>query len=118
MKNKVIIGLVGALLLTGNLSYAQMNKKTMTLFNQAVAFEEQNDFPSAIDLILQAIEKEPNEPLLYTKLAGYYKELGNYDASIDNYKKVFYDNGYLFPRPSKLIYACNSLSGLLVIEFF
>ena len=65
---------------------AEMTKEAHALYQKACQLEFQSNIEGAIQLIRQAIEKSGNESILYTKLAGLYADLGDYNNALGAYK--------------------------------
>lgn len=88
IKTRFIISSIIALSLTGLPSMAYMTPEVNALYQQACSAEYQNDLPTAVEKLKQAISLSQKDSLLYTKLAGIYTELGAYDRALDAYSKV------------------------------
>ena len=67
---------------------AYMSPEANSLYQQACTYEYQQDLKSAVTALEKAIQISGNEPQLYTKLAGVYSDLGEYDKALDAYSKV------------------------------
>jgi len=65
-----------------------MSPEANSLYQQACTLEYKQDFKSAVEMLEKAIAISGNEPQLYTKLAGAYSELGEYDKALAAYAKV------------------------------
>lgn len=76
-----------SLVLTG----AQVNAMTPeanSLYQQACSAEYREDYKTAVDKLLQALNLANNDVMIYTKLAGVYSEMGEYDKALETYSKV------------------------------
>ena len=73
---------------TGINAQAAMTPQVNTLYQQACSAEYQNNLPDAIEKLKQAIALAGNDSMLYTKLAGIYSDLGEYDLALQAYSKV------------------------------
>lgn len=76
-----------SLVLTG----AQVNAMTPevnSLYQQACSAEYKEDYKTAVDKLLQALNLSSNDVMIYTKLAGVYSEMGEYDKALQTYEKV------------------------------
>mgnify|MGYP005754051329 CR=1 FL=1 len=71
-----------------NPAQAYMSPEATSLYQQACTYEYKQDFKSAAAALEKAIVLSGNEPQLYTKLAGAYTELGEYDKALAAYAKV------------------------------
>lgn len=74
--------------LPGLKTLAYSSAQANTLYQQACTAEYQNNFEEVVSNLLKAIEIVGDDATLYTKLAGAYTELGEYDKAIDVYRKV------------------------------
>ena len=63
-----------------------MSKESYQLSQQACKLESQSNLEGAVNLVRQAINLSPNESILYTKLAGLYADLGDYNNALGAYK--------------------------------
>ena len=67
---------------------AKMTKEAHALYQQACAYEYKSDYNTAIRIIQQALEINGEDAMLYTKIAGLYSDIGNYQESLSAYKKA------------------------------
>ena len=67
---------------------ARMTKEAHALYQQACAYEYRSDYNTAIRIIQQALEINGEDAMLYTKIAGLYSDIGNYQESLSAYKKA------------------------------
>ena len=63
-----------------------MTPQVNALYQQACSAEYQNNLPDAIEKLKQAIALAGNDSMLYTKLAGIYSDLGEYDLALHIYE--------------------------------
>ena len=75
-------------MLTGIPAFSYMTPEVNSLYQQACTAEYQNNLPDAIEKLKKAISLAGNESLLYTKLAGIYAEIGEYDKALALYSKA------------------------------
>lgn len=80
--------LVSALAFSALPSNAQMTPEASKLYQEACSAEHQQDLKEAIAKLEQAIELSGGDVMLYTKLAGIYSEIDEYDKALANYNKV------------------------------
>ena len=80
--------LVSALVLGAQATNAQMTPEATTLYQEACTAEHQQDLKDAISKLEKAIAVSGGDAMLYTKLAGIYSEIDQYDKALENYKKV------------------------------
>ena len=74
--------------MTGVPAYSYMTPEVNALYQQACSAEYQNNLPDAIEKLKQAIALSGKDSLLYTKLAGIYSEIGEYDKALATYSKA------------------------------
>ena len=67
---------------------ARMTKEAHALYQQACAYEYKSDYLTAIKIIQQALQINGEDAMLYTKIAGLYSDIGNYQESLSAYKKA------------------------------
>ena len=67
---------------------ARMTKEAHALYQQACAYEYKSDYLTAIKIIQQALNINGEDAMLYTKIAGLYSDIGNYQESLSAYKKA------------------------------
>lgn len=65
-----------------------MSPEVNSLYQQACSAEYQNNIPDAIEKLKKAISLSGNDSLLYTKLAGIYSDIGEYEKALEAYSKV------------------------------
>jgi outer membrane protein OmpA-like peptidoglycan-associated protein/tetratricopeptide (TPR) repeat protein len=88
----------------------KINKKAVTLYNQAMERAQDGNLTHAAGILLQCIEIDKNYTDAYLSLAGVYGQLKNYKASVSYYEKAFVqDTNYTIEY--KLPYSIN-LAGL------
>ena len=67
---------------------AQMTPEASALYQEDCCAENHHDIKGAIAKLEQAIAISSDEAMLYTKLAGIYSEIDNYDKALKAYNKV------------------------------
>ena len=67
-------------------AFADMSKESHQLYLQACKLESQGNLEGAINLVKQAVNLSQNDAILYTKLAGLYADLGDYNNALGAYK--------------------------------
>ena len=87
-KNLLTAILVSTLAISGTCANAQMSPQASILYQEACSAEHQQDLKEAISKLEQAIEISGGEAMLYTKLAGIYAEIDEFDKALANYQKV------------------------------
>ena len=88
----------------------KVDKKAVTLYNQAMERAQDGNLIHAAGLLLQCIEIDKKYTEAYLSLAGVYGQLKNYKSSIEYYEKAFaQDTAYTIEY--KLPYSIN-LAGL------
>ncbi|MBR1461487.1 tetratricopeptide repeat protein [bacterium] len=87
-KNLLTAILISTLAVSGTCANAQMSPQASVLYQEACSAEHQQDLKEAISKLEQAIEISGGEAMLYTKLAGIYAEIDEYDKALANYQKV------------------------------
>ena len=65
-----------------------MTGEADTLYQEACTAEHQQDLKGAIEKLEKAIEVSGGDSMLYTKLAGIYTEIDEFDKALDAYNKV------------------------------
>ena len=88
MEKKLLISAIIGLGMACLPAYSYMSPQVNALYQQACSAEYQNNLPDAIEKLRKAIELSPNDSLLYTKLAGIYSEIGEYDKALTAYSKA------------------------------
>ena len=58
------------------------------LYQQACSAEYREDYKTAVSKLLEALNLSANDVMIYTKLAGVYSEMGEYDKALETYAKV------------------------------
>jgi outer membrane protein OmpA-like peptidoglycan-associated protein len=87
-----------------------VNKKAMTIYNQAMEQAQDGQLNKAAELLQQALRLDDKYLDAYLSLAGVYGQLKNYTASVEYYEKAFaQDPDYTIEY--KLPYSIN-LAGL------
>lgn len=69
-------------------SSAYMTPEATALYQEACSAEHQQDLREAITKLEKAIELSGGDIMLYTKIAGIYSEIDQYDKALAAYKKV------------------------------
>jgi tetratricopeptide (TPR) repeat protein len=64
------------------------NKAAVSLYDQGVQANNNNDFQKALPLFEQALRDDPNNPDILNMLAHAQRKIGLIDESIANYKKA------------------------------
>ena len=75
-------------LLSGNLAYASLSPEANALYQKACTLEYKEQYSDAIQALLQAIKINPQEAMLFTKLAGLYADTQDFDTALKAYKKA------------------------------
>jgi outer membrane protein OmpA-like peptidoglycan-associated protein/tetratricopeptide (TPR) repeat protein len=80
----------------------KINKKAISLYNQAMEKANDGNFKEAIDLLDQCVKIEEKYADAYLSLGGIYGQLKNYKSSTDYYEKAFaidsnYTNEFKLP---------------------
>lgn len=75
--------------LLGQYDPTKINKRTFSIYMQAMEKANGRDFKGAIDLLNQCISIEPNYVDAFLSLGGIYGQMKNYKTSTDNYEKAF-----------------------------
>lgn len=81
---------------------SKLNKKAISLYNQAMEQARNGDFKEAIDLLNQCVNIDGKYADAYLSLGGVYGQLKDYKNSTDYYEKAFaidsnYTNEYKLP---------------------
>ena len=87
-KNLLTAFLVSGLSIAGIPAYSYMSPEASTLYQEACSAEHQQDLKGAISKLEQAIAVSGGDAMLYTKLAGIYSEIDEFDKALENYNKV------------------------------
>lgn len=74
-------------MLSGNQGFS-MVPEANALYQQACSAEYKEDYQTAVSKLLQALNLSANDVMIYTKLAGVYSEMGEYDKALSAYAKV------------------------------
>ena len=70
-----------------------------SLYQQACSAEYKEDYTTAVEKLQQALNLAGNDDMIYTKLAGVYSEMGEYDKALETYSKVLElkpSDGYIY----------------------
>ena len=59
-----------------------------SLYQQACSAEYKEDYATAVSKLQQALNISANDVMIYTKLAGVYSEMGEYEKALATYAKV------------------------------
>jgi outer membrane protein OmpA-like peptidoglycan-associated protein/tetratricopeptide (TPR) repeat protein len=85
---------------------SKINKKVISLYNQAIEKAGMGNYTEAIKLLNQCISSEPRYVDAYLSLAGVYGQMKNYKSNTDYYEKAFaIDSNYTIEY--KLPYSIN-----------
>ena len=58
------------------------------LYQEACSAEYKEDYTTALQKLTEALAIVPNDVMIYTKLAGVYSEMGEYEKALEAYAKV------------------------------
>jgi outer membrane protein OmpA-like peptidoglycan-associated protein/tetratricopeptide (TPR) repeat protein len=84
----------------------KVNKKAISLYEQAMTAAQDDQLPKAAELLQQAIQIDESYLDAYLSLAGVFGQQKNYNASVEYYEKAFSrDAGYTIEY--KLPYSIN-----------
>ena len=86
MDKKLLIAGLVSLVLSG--SAFAMSPEANYLYQQACSAEYKEDYKTAVQKLNEALNVAPNDVMVYTKLAGVYSEMGEYQKALDAYAKV------------------------------
>ena len=86
MNKKLLITGLLTLVMAGG-AYA-VSPEANYLYQQACSAEYKEDYATAVQKLTEALKIAPNDVMIYTKLAGVYSEMGEYDKALDAYSKV------------------------------
>ena len=67
---------------------AKMSETAHLHYESACKAENAQNYLQAIEQMKKAIEQSPDEALLYTKTAGFYSEIGDWQNALSMYKKA------------------------------
>lgn len=67
---------------------AYMTPEASVLYQEACSAEHQQDLKTAVEKLEKAIQLTGGDAMLYTKLAGIYSEIDEFDKALDAYNKV------------------------------
>ena len=98
MDKKLLISAFLSLTLLGGTAYS-MPAQANYLYQQACSAEYKEDYATAVDKLKEALTIAPNDVMIYTKLAGVYCEMGEYEKALEFYSKVLElkpDDGYVY----------------------
>ncbi len=87
INKRLIFSALLSIVLTGAQVNA-MSYEANSLYQQACSAEYKEDYKTAVDKLLQALAISDNDVMIYTKLAGVYSEMGEYDNALATYAKV------------------------------
>lgn len=65
-----------------------MTPQANSLYQQACSAEYKEDYKTAVEKLTEALAISPDDVMIYTKLAGVYSEMGEYDKALQAYAKV------------------------------
>lgn len=98
IKNKLLITAMLSVALSG-ISVQAMTPEANSLYQQACSAEYKEDYKTAVEKLTEALSIAGNDVMIYTKLAGVYSEMGEYDKALEAYSKVAElrpDDGYIY----------------------
>lgn len=87
-KNILVTLLVSSLFISAIPAYSYMTPEASVLYQEACSAEHNQDLKGAIKKLEQAIAVSGGDSMLYTKLAGIYSEIDEFDKALENYNKV------------------------------
>ena len=87
MNRKLLVSALLVLMFSVNSGFA-MSPEANSLYQQACSAEYKEDYKTAVDKLLQALSLSNNDVMIYTKLAGVYSEMGEYEKALETYAKV------------------------------
>ena len=87
-KNILTTALVLGIMLASGIPARALSPEASMLYQEACSAEHQQDLPGAIDKLKKAISISGGDAMLYTKLAGIYAEIADYDSALAAYRKV------------------------------
>jgi outer membrane protein OmpA-like peptidoglycan-associated protein/tetratricopeptide (TPR) repeat protein len=106
MKNRILF-LILCFLLVHASSFAQydeskINKKAVTLYNQAMVSAQDGRYDEAIRILQESVRLDAGYADAFLSLAGIYGERKNHQMSVENYEKAFaidsnYTSGFRLP---------------------
>ena len=88
MKRKLLIIAALALTLPVMPVQAKMTKESHALYQKACTLEYQHKYADAIKLLDEATKVGGEDAMVYTKIAGLYSDLGDWQNSLAAYKKA------------------------------
>lgn len=65
-----------------------MTPEANSLYQQACSAEYKEDYATAVQKLTEALNISANDVMIYTKLAGVYSEMGEYEKALATYTKV------------------------------
>lgn len=87
MRERVLILALLSVVLAG-VQVQAMTPQANSLYQQACSAEYKEDYKTAVEKLTEALAVSPNDVMIYTKLAGVYSEMGEYDKALGAYAKV------------------------------
>lgn len=87
MRERFLVSALLSLVLAGAQVQA-MTPQANSLYQQACSAEYKEDYKTAVEKLTEALAISPNDVMIYTKLAGVYSEMGEYDKALQAYAKV------------------------------
>ena len=87
-KNLLTAILVSGLCINVIPAYSYISPEASMLYQEACSAEHSQDLKGAIQKLEQAISVSGGDAMLYTKLAGIYSEIDEFDKALENYNKV------------------------------
>lgn len=89
MRKKILsVCLLSGLFMSSIPAYCYMPPEASILYQEACSAEHQQDLKGAIAKLEKAIVVSGGDTMLYTKLAGIYSEIDEFDKALENYNKV------------------------------
>jgi outer membrane protein OmpA-like peptidoglycan-associated protein/tetratricopeptide (TPR) repeat protein len=93
-----------------NYDPSKINKKAVALYNQAIERASDNQYPTAVGLLQQAIDLDAGYVDAWLSLAGVYGQIKSYKAAVEKYEKAFTLDS-VYTSEYKLPYSIN-LAGM------
>ncbi len=89
IKKKLLTAFLISGLFIGSVpAFSYMPPEASILYQQACSDEHNQDLKGAIEKLEKAISVSGGDTMLYTKLAGIYSEIDEFDKALENYNKV------------------------------
>lgn len=87
INKKILVSTLLSVILSGA-NVQAMTPQANSLYQQACSAEYKEDYKTAIEKLTEALAISPDDVMIYTKLAGVYSEMGEYDKALNAYQKV------------------------------